>query len=133
MATILVVDDERMICDLLRATFCRHGHEVLTATGGEEGFELFKQRRPNVTLLDLLMPGLSGIDVLKKIRSVDQQAKVLILTGRGTDKQESQAQALGVTGFLKKGLALDVIADALYAALSTPESGASSACPDQRA
>jgi DNA-binding response OmpR family regulator len=133
MATILVVDDERMICDLLRATFCRHGHEVLTATRGDDGLEVFKQRRPNVTLLDLHMPGLSGIEVLKKIRSVDQQAKILILTGRGTDKQESQAQALGVTGFLKKGLSLDVIVDALYAALSKPETGASAASPDHRA
>jgi DNA-binding response OmpR family regulator len=44
MATILVIDDERMICDLLRSVFSAHGHEVVTATDGREGLKLFRQK-----------------------------------------------------------------------------------------
>ncbi len=68
MATILVVDDEQMLCDLMRAVLGRRGHEVMTATGGREGLELFRQHRPRITLLDLRMPGMDGIEVLKQIR-----------------------------------------------------------------
>ena len=65
MAKILVVDDERTHRDLIRNLLSYHGHEVLTANGGEEGIALFKQRRPDFTLLDLRMPLMNGIEVLK--------------------------------------------------------------------
>lgn len=113
MATILVVDDERMICDLLRAVLSRHGHEVLTATSGQEGLEAFRQYHPQVTLLDLRMPGMDGITLLKRIRAVDPQAAVMVLTAWGTDDLENQARELGVTDFLKKGFSLDVLVSAM--------------------
>ncbi|MGH7255492.1 MAG: response regulator [Nitrospirales bacterium] len=113
MAKILVVDDERMVCDLLRAVLSRHGHEVLTATSGEEGVETFRQNRPTVTMLDLRMPGMDGIATLKRIRAMDPQAAVMVLTAWGTDDLENQARALGVTDFLKKGFSLDVLVGAL--------------------
>lgn len=109
MATILVIDDERMICDLLQTALNRHGHEVLTACSGSEGIELFRQRRPRVTLLDLHMPEMNGIEVLKHIRAIDPKPSVVMLTGGGTDDLENLARQLGVTDFLRKGLSLDVV------------------------
>ena len=120
MATILVVDDERMICDMLRAVLARHGHDVLTAHGGREGLQLFRQHRPQVTLLDLRMPDLDGISVLKQIRQVDPQATVMILTGAGTDALEQQAWTLGVTDFLRKGIPLDALERALERVMRQP-------------
>lgn len=120
MATILVVDDERMVCDLLRAVVSRYGHEVLTATSGREGVALFEQQRPRITLLDLHLPGMNGIDVLKRIRAINPQAAVIVLTGRSTDELENQARELGVTDFLRKSLSLDILVRSLERSMQQP-------------
>ncbi|MBI3810385.1 MAG: response regulator, partial [Nitrospirae bacterium] len=77
MATILVIDDERMICDLLRSVLSAHGHEVFTATSSREGLEIFRNRKPRFTLLDLNMPGMDGIQVLQEIRKSNADAPVI--------------------------------------------------------
>jgi len=61
MATILVVDDEEVLCDLIQQELSYYGHEVLIATGGRKGIELFTQHRPHLTLLDLRMPPQRGL------------------------------------------------------------------------
>ncbi|MEK6525899.1 MAG: response regulator [Nitrospirota bacterium] len=96
MAKILVVDDERLICDLLETVLTRQGHDVLTATGGTEALKLFREQRPRVTLLDLRMPDMDGIAVLKQIRAIDPKASVIILTGGGTAEWEKQAYEAGL-------------------------------------
>ncbi len=127
MSTILVVDDERLICDLLRSVLAGHGHEVLMAMNGREGLELFKKHRPRFTLLDLRMPEMNGIEVLKQIRAIDPQAAVLILTAWGSDALEKQARQLGVVDFLSKGLSLDVLVDAMERTLQQTAQAASPA------
>ncbi len=117
MATMLVIDDERMICDLLRSAFSAHGHEVFVATSGREGLELFRQRKPRFTLLDLRMPKMSGIEVLQAIRKINADAPVIMLTGGGTDALEIRARGLGVTDFLRKGLPLEVLVRAVGRAM----------------
>ena len=117
MATILVVDDEEVLCDLMQQELSYYGHEVLTATGGRKGIELFTQRRPHLTLLDLRMPEMSGIEVLQRIRALDPQARVIILTGGGSEVWEKQARELGVTEFLRKEVGLKVLVAALGKAL----------------
>ncbi|TLY32898.1 MAG: response regulator [Nitrospirae bacterium] len=127
MSTILVVDDERLICDLLRSVLAGHGHEVLMAMNGRDGLELFKKHRPRFTLLDLRMPEMNGIEVLKQIRAIDPQAAVLILTAWGSDALEQQARQLGVVDFLSKGLSLDVLVDAMERTLQQTAQAASPA------
>lgn len=106
MAKILAVDDEQMFCDLLRTALGHHGHEVIAVTNGADALEQFKRHRPHMTLLDLIMPGMSGIEVLKQIRAIDPNASVIVLTGARTDELEDRARELGVTDFLRKGLSL---------------------------
>ena len=120
MATILVVDDERLICDLFRTVFACHGHDVLTASTGREALDLFEQHRPQFTLLDLHVNDPGGIEALKQIRALDPQAAVMILTELGTEKLESQARELGATDFLNKNLSLDVLTKAVERALKKP-------------
>ncbi len=120
MATLLVIDDERMICDLLRAAFSAHGHEVFTATSGREGLELFRQRKPRFTMLDLCMPGMDGIEVLQEIRKINPDAPVIVLTGGGTDALEIRARGLGVTDFLRKALPLETLVKAVDRAMQRP-------------
>lgn len=120
MATILVIDDERMICDLMRAVLAAHGHDVLVATSGPEGLDLFRQRKPRFTLLDLRMPLMDGIEVLQQIRKMDSQTGVIMLTGAGTDALEIRARGLGVTDFLRKGLPLERLLAVMERALQQP-------------
>ena len=119
MATILVVDDERIFCDLLKAVLGSHGHEVLSAYDGREALDLFAQHRPQFTLLDLRMPEMNGIEVLRQIRAIDASAVVMILTAWGSDALEQQAYKLGVTDFLSKTLALDTVVASMERLLPT--------------
>ncbi len=117
MATILVIDDERLLCDLLQEMLRRHGHEVFTAYSGRDGIALHKERRPHFTLLDLHLPDMNGIEALTRIRENDPTAAVMILTGAASDKLERQAQELGVTDFLIKGLSPEVLMSAVTRAV----------------
>ncbi|MBH0184113.1 MAG: response regulator [Nitrospira sp.] len=123
MIKILVVDDDQMNCDLLQNVFTRHGYQVISTTSGLEGLNLFRKHVPRVTLLDLRMPEMDGLIVLKEIReirAVDPHAPVIILGGGATEVQENQARALRVTDFVRKGLSLDVLVEAVQRAAQLP-------------
>ena len=120
MVKILVIDDDRMNCDLLQTVFTRHGYEVRTATSGLEGLSLFRQHAPRVTILDLRMPEMDGLTVLKEIRAIDPHAPVIILGGGATEIQENQARALRVTDFVRKGLSLDVLVEGVNQVAQQP-------------
>ncbi len=113
MTTILVVDDEPMMLNLLRTILIRLRHKVLMASDGRQAVELFQQDRPQITILDLGLPDLNGIEVLRQIRVAAPQAAVIILTGAGTEAMEKQARELGVTDFLQKGFSLHGLGEAL--------------------
>jgi DNA-binding response OmpR family regulator len=120
MAKILVVDDEVEFCEILKTLLRSHGHEVLTATSGRQGLDFFKQHRPQFTMLDLRMPEMDGLEVLRRIRAIDTKAAVLILTAWGSDALELQARNLGVTDFLSKSLTLETIVASLQRGLTRP-------------
>lgn len=109
MPTMLVIDDDRLNCDMLQVIFARHGFQVVTAQSGREGLGRFQTLQPDVTLLDLRMPEVDGLAVLKEIRARDPLAPVVMLGAGATDIHENLARELGVTDFLRKGLSLDVL------------------------
>jgi DNA-binding response OmpR family regulator len=104
MNRVLVIDDERLVRELLRDVLSRQGYQVMMAESGMKGLELFKQHQPDVTLLDLHMWEMNGIDVLEQIRILEPGARVIMLTGDGGDKLEDEARRLGVTDFLRKSV-----------------------------
>lgn len=120
MIKILVIDDDRMNCELIQSVFTRHGYQVLTATSGIEGLTLFRQQVPRVTILDLRMPEMDGLTVLKEIRAYDPHAPVIILGGGATEEQENQARGLRVTDFIRKGLSLDVLVECVNRVVQLP-------------
>jgi CheY-like chemotaxis protein len=108
-STVLVVDDEESIRDLVRTKLNRGGRHVLLAARGEEAVEMFRRHRPDITILDLKMPGMSGIEVLRQIRRIDPRAVVIIFTGCDiplSAKEMREATELGVTEFVQKGFSL---------------------------
>ena len=121
MIKILVIDDDRMNCELIQSVFTRHGYQVLSATSGVEGLTLFRQQAPRVTILDLRMPEMDGLTVLKEIRAYDPHAPVIILGGGATEEQENQARGLRVTDFIRKGLSLDVLVECVNRVVQLPD------------
>jgi DNA-binding NtrC family response regulator len=113
MAKILVIDDEEGIRSLLDTLLGRKGYEVMLASSGQKGLELFRRERPDVVVLDLKMPEMDGLTVLKELRRIDPQRPVVVLTGVGTPVLEQQVSALGVTEFVEKEFSLHRLGDAL--------------------
>jgi DNA-binding response OmpR family regulator len=117
MAKVLVVDDEPNVRILLDMRLRHHGYDVLFADNGWKGIELYNQDHPDVIVLDLRMPELDGVTVLKEIRSVDLKQPVIILTGDTTPGTERQVRALGVSGFIIKGSSMKHLVDTLNSIL----------------
>lgn len=113
MARILVIDDEPSILDLLRTVLTRLGHEVVTAATGQGGLTRYREDRPRLTILDLKLPDIGGIQVLQEIRNFDPGAAVVILTGMATKDLESQAKRCGAADFLQKGFSLHALGGVL--------------------
>ncbi len=109
MAKILVINDNLGVLDLLTTILRRKGHKVVLAELGRNGLKLFQQERPHVTILDLKLPDMDGLAVLREIRTLDPKAPVFILTGFGTEEKERYACELGVTEFLQKDSALHTL------------------------
>ena len=121
MAKILVIDDEPGIRELLDTLLRRKGYDVVLADSGLKGLALLRQEHPDVVVLDLKMPEMPGLAVLRQIRSLDPKKPVIILTGAGTAEAERQVRALGVTEYVEKEFSLHLLGDALKRLLKTPD------------
>jgi DNA-binding response OmpR family regulator len=113
MAKVLVIDDEPNVRTLLDILLRQEGYDVILADNGWTGLELYRQEYPDVILLDLKMPKLDGMTVLKEIRSVDPTQSVIVLTGDNTPQTEREVRALGVTEFIVKGSSLRLVVETL--------------------
>jgi two-component system nitrogen regulation response regulator NtrX len=114
---VLVVDDEKGIRDALVQLFEYEGHDVSAAEDGHNGIELAEKLRPDVTFLDVKMPGLDGLDVLAKLREQDPQAVVVMISGHGTIDTAVEATRKGAYDFLEKPLDTDRLLVTLRRAL----------------
>ena len=121
MAKILVIDDEQGIRDLLDTLLRRKGYDVVVAESGQKGLDLFRQEHPDIIVLDLKMPGMDGLTVLRQIRGLDPRIPVIILTGAGTPETEQQVRAMGVTEYVEKEFSLHLLGDSLKRLLKTPD------------
>ena len=120
MSKILVIDDEQGIRGLLDRHLSRKGYEVVLAESGRTGLELFCQEQPDVVVLDLKMPEMDGLTVLKQLRSLDPKKPVIILTGAGSAEAEQKVRALGVTEFVEKEFSLNELRASLKRLLPNP-------------
>jgi len=113
--SVLMADDHALVRDGITFSLT---HEtdmkvVGEAANGQEAVELFQLHRPNVTLLDLQMPGMSGLDALLAIRTISPTARVVIITTFPGDVQASRALKAGASGYLLKGTMRKDLADTI--------------------
>ncbi|MFH1652647.1 MAG: response regulator [Pseudomonadota bacterium] len=99
---VLVVDDEKGVCDILKKILLQDGYEVCTATSGARALSLMKGKPADLILLDIKMPGMDGIETLRKLRDFNQDAVVIILTAYGTLGTAREAMQLGAYDYITK-------------------------------
>ncbi len=102
MKKILVVDDEPGFLDVIRARLEEEGYKVVTAADGEEGLRKVKSEKPDIMLLDILMPKMDGLKVLRRIRRTDRQLPVFMMTSFSTPERFGTAKKLSAAGFIVK-------------------------------
>jgi len=107
MATILIIDDERSILETLEIFLTKKGHVVHQAPTGTEGLTLFSRHKPDVVILDIRLPDLNGLDVLKHIQQDECPAKVIMITSYQDMKTAIQTMQQGAYDYLRKPLDID--------------------------
>ena len=115
--TILVVDDDQDIREVLRDRLESLGYRVLAASNGEEGLELLEKQSPQMVLLDIEMPGMQGLEVLKEIHRREIDVTVVMMTAYGTIERAVQAMKEGAYDFIPKPFEPDHIALVVQKAL----------------
>ena len=107
-AHILVVDDEIEIVRALRRSLTAHGYKVFTASSGEEAFELMSRHRPDLILLDLVLPGMSGLEVCRRMRA-ESNIPIIVLSVKGTEHDKVEALDLGADDYVSKPFGIDEV------------------------
>jgi two-component system nitrogen regulation response regulator NtrX len=115
--TVLVVDDEKSIRDSLSGVLKDEGFSVMTAEDGRKALDIMKQDAPEVVLLDIWMPGIDGIETLKRIKTRYPEIQVIMISGHGTIETAVRATKLGAFDFIEKPLSLDKVVLAINHAL----------------
>src|SRR6266511_816223 len=102
---ILVIDDEAAIRDSLRMTLEYEGYEFLGAATGQEGLALVEREAPDLVLLDVKMPGMDGIEVLERLRNMNEALPIVVVSGHGTISTAVEATKKGAFDFIEKPFA----------------------------
>jgi len=111
---VLIAEDEQTLLKTIEFTLKDKGYETIVATDGEEAFDLIKKHKPDVVLLDILMPRKSGLDVLKEMKADSELSDivVLLLTNLSDEESISQGVTLGARGyFIKSDMTLEEVAE----------------------
>jgi len=85
---IMVIDDEPHICDLIQTELEDDGYAVVTVTDSQKALEMIRQEKPDLISLDIRMPGMDGLEVLSKIREIDMQIPIVVLTAYSSYRQD---------------------------------------------
>ncbi|MFT9847346.1 response regulator [Aneurinibacillus sp. REN35] len=123
--TVLIVDDDVDICFLMVTAIQSDQVEVLTAYSGQEALQLYEQHYPELVLLDIQLPEMNGIEVLSKMKEIEQDCQVIMVTAYATIETAVQAMKLGALDYICKPFKLpqlrDTVQNAIEFIMSVPE------------
>lgn len=104
MKKILIIEDEKIIFELLQKKLTQEGYETTIARDGEEGLKKLRETRPDLVLLDIIMPKMGGFDVMKEIKKDRELARIpiIIISNSGQPVEIDEAQRLGAKDWLIK-------------------------------
>lgn len=123
--TVLIADDEPNILLSLEFLMQREGHRVLLARDGPQALEAIRSQRPDLVLLDVMMPGLSGFEVCQAVRADDTLAavKILMLSAKGRDIDAAQGLGAGADAYINKPFSTQALAMRVRQLLDCPRAG----------
>ncbi len=113
---ILLVDDEEDFITTLSERLDLRDLESETALNGEQALDYVGDNEPDVMVLDLKMPGIDGMEVLRRVRKTYPNIQVIIQTGHGNDLDEAEARRIGVFDYLKKPIGIELLVERIKAA-----------------
>ena len=108
-SNVLLVDDEEQFLDTLSQRLELRGIKVDTVTGGEEAVDKITAKKFDAIVLDLVMPGIDGMETLKRLKEKNPDIQIIMLTGKATVKKGIEAMKLGAEEFLEKPVDLNVL------------------------
>jgi len=111
---VLLVDDEKEFVESLSERLALRNLKADVAYDGEQALKTVQEESPDVMVLDLRMPGINGIEILRKVKKEHQDMAVVVLTGHGTDKDEKEVMRLGAAAYLRKPVDVDLLVGTLH-------------------
>ncbi|HWR84349.1 MAG TPA: response regulator, partial [Candidatus Deferrimicrobium sp.] len=119
-ATVLAIDDQPVILDLISAMCRSLGYEALTASTGEEGVIIASRRAVDIVLVDLAMPGISGLEVARRIRAISPEVPIVLVTGWEASISHSELQQAGISQVLNKPFRIEQLTEIFQSAIASP-------------
>lgn len=119
---ILLIDDENEFTSTLAERLEIRGYDAKTTDSGEAGIELIQNENFDIAILDLMMPGMSGLETLKQIKTINTALPVILLTGHGSTKEGVEGMRIGAADYLMKPLDINDLMVKINETLNTSES-----------
>ena len=119
--TILVVDDDYELSDGLRIVLEKQGHRVLQARDGQQGRQLVYQHRPDLVILDMMMPRMGGYPVLEHFRGKADAPPIIMITANEGSRHKAYAEYLGVVDYIRKPFAMERLLESVQRGLAAGE------------
>ena len=116
--TILIVDDDMELSDGLRTVLERQGHKVIQARDGQQGKQMVYQQRPDLVILDMMMPRMGGYPVLEHFRGKADAPPIIMITANEGSRHKAYAEYLGVVAYIRKPFATEKLLEAVNKALN---------------
>jgi DNA-binding response OmpR family regulator len=117
---ILVVDDDHELSDGIRAVLESQGHKVIQARDGQQGQQMIYQQRPDLVILDMMMPRKGGYPVLEHFRDKKDAPPIIMITANEGSRHKAYAEYLGVIDYIRKPFAMERLVEAVERGLNLP-------------
>jgi DNA-binding response OmpR family regulator len=117
---ILVVDDDQELSDGLRSVLERQGHRVMQARDGQQGKQMVYQHKPNLIILDMMMPRMGGYPVLEHFKGKSEAPPIIMITANEGSRHKAYAEYLGVVDYIRKPFAMERLLESVDKALNPP-------------
>lgn len=122
MSKVLIIDDDEVQLQLQRSLLSTQGHTVYSTADGPQGVLLYKMYQPDLVLLDIGLPSVSGIEVLKQLRQLDRKARVIVITGYASVESAVTAIRNGAWDYVRKPFEVELLKEKITSALVESES-----------
>src|SRR5438094_3598758 len=116
--TILVVDDDQEMVDGLRIVLEKQGYRVITARDGQQGKQAVYNQRPDLVILDMMMPRMGGYPVLEHFKGKPDAPPIIIITANEGSRHKAYAEFLGVVDYIRKPFAMERLLEAVHRGLA---------------